>query len=60
MRIKNYEVEKIILGEAKLKLKELNHLPAQNIQSTVFHNGIKYTRAEYTQTTLVGQHTGEK
>lgn len=56
---KNYEIKKMILGEAMTELKELNHLPAQNIQSTVFHNGIKYTHAEYTQTTLVGQHTGE-
>ncbi|WP_088291980.1 phage portal protein [Bacillus mycoides] len=56
---KNYEVKKMVLGEAMLELTELNHLSAQNIQSTVFHNGIKYTRAEYTQTTLVGQHIGE-
>ncbi|OOR68504.1 phage portal protein [Bacillus mycoides] len=56
---KNYEVKKMVLGEAMLELTELNHLPAQNVQSTVFHNGIKYTRAEYTQTTLVGQHVGE-
>ncbi|PEB44193.1 phage portal protein [Bacillus thuringiensis] len=56
---KNYEVKKMVLGEALLELKELNHLPAQNIQPKVFHNGIKHNRAEYTLTTITGQHTGE-
>lgn len=56
---KNYEIKKIVLGEALLELKELNYLPAQNIQPKVFHNGITHDYAEYTLTTITGQHVGE-
>lgn len=56
---KNREIEKMVLGEAFYKLKELNYIPAQNVSATVFHNGITHDYAEYTQTTIVGQHTGE-
>ncbi|HFU6601367.1 TPA: phage portal protein [Bacillus pacificus] len=56
---KNYEVKKMVLGEALLELKELNYLPAKNIQPKVFHNGTKHDYAEYTLTTITGQHVGE-
>ncbi|TXR78315.1 phage portal protein [Bacillus sp. BF9-10] len=56
---KNYEVKKMVLGETLIELKELYHLPAQNIQPTVFHNGITHDYAEYTLTTITGQHVGE-
>ncbi|MEM5663397.1 hypothetical protein AAHB94_03870 [Bacillus toyonensis] len=56
---KNREIEKMVLNEPYYKLKELNYIPAQNVSATVFHNGITHDYAEYTQTTIVGQHTGE-
>ncbi|KXY76766.1 MULTISPECIES: phage portal protein [Bacillus cereus group] len=56
---KNYEVKKMVLGEALLELKELNYLPAENIQPKVFHDGTKHDYAEYTLTTITGQHVGE-
>lgn len=42
------------------ELAELNHLPAKNIQAEVFHNGFKYTKAEYTLTTMFGTPLNKK
>lgn len=40
-------------------LKELNHLPANNMQITKLYNdGIKHTNAEYQLTTFTGQYVG--
>ncbi len=39
------------------ELSELNHLPASNLQVEVYHNGIKYTGATYTMTTITGTPT---
>lgn len=42
------------------ELAELNHLAAKNIQTEVFHNGFKYTGAEYTLTTITGTSLNRK
>lgn len=55
---KRYEV-KTVHGESLRKLKELNYLPANNMQITKLYNdGIKHTNAEYQLTTFTGQYVG--
>lgn len=55
---KRYDV-KTVLGEPMKSLKELNHLPANNMQITKLYNdGIKHTDAEYQLTTFTGQYVG--
>ncbi|EEL89657.1 TPA: phage portal protein [Bacillus nitratireducens] len=55
---KGNEVE-TVRGELKRTLKELNYLPAKNMQITkIYNNGIKHTDAEYQLTTFTGQHVG--
>ncbi|PGQ40298.1 phage portal protein [Bacillus thuringiensis] len=55
---KRYDV-KTVHGEPLRKLKELNHLPAKNMQITKLYNdGIKHTDAEYQLTTFTGQSVG--
>lgn len=51
--------KKMIAGRPKFELKELNHLPAKDmVIVNKFHNGVKYTGAEYQLTTFTGQHVG--
>lgn len=55
---KRYDVT-TVLGEPMKSLKELNHLPAKNMQITKLYNdGIKHTDAEYQLTTFTGQYVG--
>lgn len=55
---KRYEV-KTVHGEPLRKLKELNYLPAKNMQITkIYNDGIKHTNAEYQLTTFTGQYVG--
>ncbi|EOO35068.1 phage portal protein [Bacillus mycoides] len=55
---KRYDV-KTVLGEPMKSLKELNYLSAKDVAIVnKYHDGIKYTNAEYQLTTFTGQHVG--
>lgn len=52
---------KMVSNRPKYELKELNHLPASHmVILNKYHNGYKYTGAEYQLTTFAGQHVGKQ